>query len=118
MRKLAAVLVIAWAASVNVVRAQQPARAGWTPGPAVGQLGAHATIDVPDGYYFLDRAATKRFLEENQNIPDGDELGTLVRVRPGSEDSWFAVFSYADVGHIKDDEKDSIDAASLMKSMQ
>ena len=118
MRKLAAMLVIAWAASVNVVGAQQPARAGWTPGPAVGQLGAHATIDVPDGYYFLDRAATKRFLEENQNIPDGDELGTLVRVRPGSDDSWFAVFSYADVGHIKDDEKDSIDAAALMKSMQ
>jgi hypothetical protein len=30
---------------------------------------------------------------------------------PGTEDCWFAVFSDSDVGHIKDDEKDSIDAA-------
>ncbi len=118
MRKLAAMVVIAWAASVNVVGAQQPAMPGWTPGPAVGQLGQHGTINVPDGYFFLDRAATKRFLEENQNIPDGDELGTLVRMQPGGDDYWFAVFSYSDVGHIKDDEKDSIDAAALMKTMQ
>ena len=118
MRKWAAMLVIAWAANVNAVGAQQPPSPGWTPGPAVGSLGQHATIEVPEGYFFLDKGATKRFLEENQNIPDGDELGTLVRMRPDGADSWFAVFSYADVGHIKDDEKDSIDAAALMKSMQ
>ena len=118
MRKLAAMLVIAWAASINMVAAQEPSTPGWTPGPAVGRLGRHATINVPDGYFFLDQAATKRFLEENQNIPDGNELGTLVRMKPGSDDYWFAVFTYSDVGHIKDDEKDSIDAAALMKTMQ
>ena len=118
MRKLIAMIVIAWVASVNVGAAQERPRPGWTPGPTTGRLGAHATIDVPEGYFFLDRTATRRFLEENQNIPDGDELGTLVRVRDEGDDTWFAVFSYSDVGHIKDDEKDSIDAAALMKSMQ
>lgn len=118
MRKLAAMMAIAWVASVSVGAAQEPAMPGWTPGPTVGKLGHRATIDVPEGYFFLDQAATRRFLEANQNIPDGDELGTLVRMRPGTEDSWFAVFSYSDIGHVKDDEKDSIDAAALMKTMQ
>src|SRR5918993_2429633 len=118
MRNLAALIVIAWTESVTVVAAQQTPSPGWTPGPTVGTLGHRATINVPEGYFFLDRSATKRFLEENQNIPDGDEIGTLVRMRPGTEDYWFAVFSYSDIGHIKDDDKDSIDAAALMKTMQ
>ena len=120
MRKCAAFVVIVWALSVGVVSGQEPeaGRAGWTPGPTVGKLGDRATIQVPEGHYFLDRTATRRFLEENQNIPDGDELGTVVRVNSTTGDSWFAVFSYGDTGYIKDDEKDSIDAAALMRNMQ
>ena len=117
MRKLGAMVVIAWIASVAAVGAQE-SRVGWIPGPTVGKLGVHATINVPEGFFFLDRSATKTFLEETQNIPEGDELGMIVRVQPENGDSWFAVFSYSDTGHIKDDEKDSIDATALMKSMQ
>lgn len=89
---------------------------GWTPGPVQGQLGNRATVNVPEGYFFLDASATKRFLEMNQNIPDGDELGIIFKA--GETGSWFAVFTYADTGYIKDDEKDAIDAAALMASMQ
>ena len=118
MRKVAAMMVIAWVASVSLAAAQEPPKRGWTAGPTLGTLGQRATINVPEGYFFLDQAATKRFLEENQNIPDGDELGTLLRANPDTGDYWFAVFSYSDIGHVKDDEKDSIDAAALMKNMQ
>jgi len=118
MRKVAAMMVIAWVASVSLAAAQEPPKQGWTAGPTLGTLGQRATINVPEGYFFLDQAATKRFLEENQNIPDGDELGTLLRANPDTGDYWFAVFSYSDIGHVKDDEKDSIDAAALMKNMQ
>jgi uncharacterized membrane-anchored protein len=118
MRKVAAMMVIAWVASVSLAAAQEPPKQGWTAGPTLGTLGQRATINVPEGYFFLDPAATKRFLEENQNIPDGDELGTLLRANPDTGDYWFAVFSYSDIGHVKDDEKDSIDAAALMKNMQ
>lgn len=118
MRKHAAMIIIAWAASVGAVWGQEPLRPGWTPGPTVGKLGHRATITVPDGYFFLDQRATKQFLEDNQNIPDGDELGVIVRLKPESEDYWFAVFSYSETGHIKDDEKDRIDATAVMKSMQ
>jgi uncharacterized membrane-anchored protein len=89
---------------------------GWTPGPVVGRLGHRATINVPEGYFFLDASATKTFLEMNQNIPDGDELGVIFKADESS--NWFAVFSYSDTGYIKDDEKDAIDADALMASMR
>src|SRR5688500_9728760 len=98
MRKHAAMMAIAWAASVGVVSGQDAPMPGWTPGPTIGKLEQRATINVPEGYFFLDRAATKKFLEDNQNIPDGDELATIVRLRPGTSDYWFAVFTYADTG--------------------
>jgi uncharacterized membrane-anchored protein len=83
----------------------------------VAQLGTLATISVPEGYLFLDRSATRTFLEQNQNIPDGDELGTLLRVRP-DDDYWFAVFSYSDTGHIDNADRSSLDADDLMESMR
>lgn len=89
---------------------------GWTEGPITGELGTVATVSLPEGYLFLDAAATARFLEENENIPDGDELGTIVHVQ--GDEHWFAVFSYADTGHVMDDDRDEIDADDLMATMK
>jgi uncharacterized membrane-anchored protein len=97
--------------------AQDQAPAGWNEGPTVGRLGSMASISVPEGYTFLDAQATKRFLELSQNIPDGDELGILFRALP-NDDHWFAVFSYADTGHVDDAERNAIDADALMKNMK
>lgn len=118
MRKVIATTIVAWTMSAAMGAAQEAPMPGWTPGPTVGKLGQHATIKVPEGHFFLDQAATRKFLEANQNIPDGDELGTVVRMTPGKDDYWFAVFTYSDTGHIKDDEKDRIDAKALMADMQ
>ena len=90
---------------------------GWSVGPTVGRLGDMATVNLPEGYMFLDAQATRRFLEEGQNIPDGDELGAIFKPM-GEDDYWFAIFSYADTGHIDDAEKDSIDANALMKTLK
>ncbi|HEX6209528.1 MAG TPA: DUF2167 domain-containing protein [Methylomirabilota bacterium] len=103
-------------AFASVAAADGELPAGWMAGPTMGQLGQYATVSLPEGYVFLDAPATARFLEENQNIPDGDELGTILRMR--DDQYWFAVFSYADSGHITDDDRDEIDAAALMESMQ
>ena len=118
MRRVLATTILALTVGAAVAGAQEAPTPGWKPGPTVGKLGQRATIKVPEGYFFLDQTATRKFLEANQNIPDGDELGTIVRLTPGSEDYWFAVFTYSETGHIKDDDKDSIDAAGLMQSMQ
>jgi uncharacterized membrane-anchored protein len=90
-------------------------RPGWAAGPTVGSLGTRAIITVPEGYMFLDQNATKRLLEENQNIPDGDELGAVLRIH--EDDYWFAIFSYSDEGHVDDTDRDSIDAKALMENM-
>jgi uncharacterized membrane-anchored protein len=117
MQKLAALVVVMWASGVGVAAGQDPPPAGWMPGPVVGKLGDRASISLPEGYFFLDRNATRRFLEQNQNIPDGDELGIVLRVMPDDE-YWFAVFSYSDTGHIDNSERDSLDADGLLKSMK
>jgi uncharacterized membrane-anchored protein len=117
MQKYASFLLVVWASSVAVAAGQEQLPQGWSAGPALGRLGTRATIAVPEGYMFLDASATKRFLEETQNIPDGDELGTLFRTLP-NDDYWFAVFSYQDTGHIDSSERDSLDAEALMKSMK
>jgi uncharacterized membrane-anchored protein len=118
MRKCAAALLFVLASSVTVWGQEEALPTGWEPGPTVGKLGTRASVTVPEGYFFLNAAATRKFLEQNENIPRGDELGTIIRVVPDTEDHWFAVFSYADTGHIDDGEKDSLDATALMKSMQ
>jgi uncharacterized membrane-anchored protein len=118
MKKCAAFLFVALGWGVGAASAQdRELPPGWFAGPMNGKLGTHATITVPDGYMFLNQQATRTFLEENQNIPDGDELGTLVRVLP-DEKHWFAVFSYADTGHIDNSERNSLDADKLMESMR
>ena len=90
---------------------------GWTAGPTVGRLGAPASVSVPPSYIFLDASATKAFLEQNQNIPDGNELGSILST-DAADDSWFAVFTYADTGHVDDTDQAAIDATALMENLK
>jgi uncharacterized membrane-anchored protein len=118
MQKCVAMFFVVLTGSVHLAAGQEAPPSGWTVGPVEGKLGSTARVSVPEGYFFLDKDATRRFLEQNENIPDGDELGTIVRVGAEDEADWFAVFSYSDTGHIDDSEKNEIDAAALMKQMQ
>lgn len=113
---VAACLLAAAGASAQTA-SQEASREGWHAGPYVGKLGTRATIGIPEGYHFLDADATKAFLEATQNIPDGDELGIILRERP-DKNFWFAVFSYSDSGHVDDSERNSLDANAIMKSLQ
>ena len=90
---------------------------GWTVGPTVAQLGALATVSIPADYFFLNAAATRQFLIDNENIPDGDELGTILRYR-SEQDNWFVVFSYADAGHIDDSDRNDLNADALLDSIR
>ena len=99
---------------------QGPARPAidWQEGPSTGDLGV-AEINIPEGYRFTGRAGAKRFMELTQNPPTGNELGVLI---PNTKDAkgafWFVVFEFQDVGYIKDDEKDKLDAKALLSSLR
>jgi uncharacterized membrane-anchored protein len=107
------------------VEAQEPeaetpapvARPGWTKGPHVGTLGSQAQIAVPSGSFFLDAAATRAFLQANENIPSGNELGAIVNPVEGGH-PWFALFTFSDEGYVEDTDKDAIDADALLANMK
>jgi uncharacterized membrane-anchored protein len=88
---------------------------GWTPGPITANLADRATVEVPDGYYYLDAAATKRWLAQKHHLSDGRELGTILRV--GESGEWFAVFTHSASGHVDDGEHGTLDAETLLAAL-
>ena len=86
----------------------------WQKGPAVGDLGTTAQVKVPEGYLFAGARDTRTIMEAYHNPLTGREMGF---VAPAGEE-WFAVFEFDDVGYVKDDEKDSLDANALLDSIQ
>jgi uncharacterized membrane-anchored protein len=86
----------------------------WQHGPGNASLGDIAEISVPAGYMFAGGADTKKIMEVMGNIPSDEEVGLLA---PGAFD-WFVVYEFSAVGFIKDDEKNSLDADALIKSIR
>jgi len=69
---------------------------------------------VPEGARFTDGAGTRKYLELNHNPTNGEELGMVV-----AEDfSWFVIFDFDNIGYVKDDEKDEIDANAILESIR
>ena len=90
----------------------------WQPGPMTANLGGVAELHVPEGFLFADKAGTVKLLELTHNLVGGNEVGAIVPAGESKEDSWFVVFEFSDVGYVKDDEKNKIDAPALLKSIK
>ena len=101
---------------------QKKEKIDWADGPLVARLGDIAEIKIPAGYRFTGKEGTKKFLELTQNPPSGSELGTIIPILSNQDDSkenemWFVLFEFSDVGYVKDDDKDKLDADQLLKSI-
>ncbi len=83
-------------------------------GPSVGELGVNAKVSVPAGYIFADAKDTRTIMEANRNPISNRELGFVA----ATDDTWFVVFEFDDVGYVKDDEKDSLDANAILESIR
>jgi uncharacterized membrane-anchored protein len=83
-------------------------------GPATAQLSDVAQLAVPAGYMFLDGKTTRAMMEAAGEPSSGNEVGFL---RP-TNGEWAVYFEYDDVGYVKDDEKDKLDAAKLLKAIK
>ncbi|RDS83195.1 DUF2167 domain-containing protein [Dyella psychrodurans] len=78
----------------------------WQMGPTTVKLGGHASLNVPDGYAFLDPAGTRSLNDVLHNPPAERDQYTLA---PKTL-NWIAFFAYEDIGYVKDDEKLEPDA--------
>lgn len=82
---------------------------------------AGATINVKDGFHYLDAADAQRVLEELWgNPPDESILGMLVPDDAGlvGEGSWAVALTYSDDGHVSDEDANAIKYDELLKEMQ
>lgn len=80
-------------------------------GPTTVSLGKVAELKLPEGYSFVGQDSLDRFYELTRNMRSGNEVG--VAIAP----NYMLYFDYDDVGYVKDDDKDKLDAGKLMKSM-
>jgi uncharacterized membrane-anchored protein len=113
-----AVALIPVAATAQQAQPGAPAGSdiAWVQSPATVDLGSEAQIALEDGYAFANAADTRKLMEAMGNVVDNTEVG-LVSPRAEGED-WIMVFDYNDVGYVKDDDKDKIDADALLASIK
>jgi uncharacterized membrane-anchored protein len=89
-------------------------KVSWIKGPSKANVGSMATVQVPEGYQFTGGQGTRDLLEAMGNPTSGSELGFLTP----TNHEWFVVFRFSDVGYVKDDDKDKLNADKLLKSIR
>lgn len=80
-------------------------------GPATVTLGKTAELKLPEKYAFVGQDSMERFYQLTQNMRNGREVGVVLA--PG----YMLFFDYADIGYVKDEDKDKLDGDKLMKTM-
>ncbi|MBV6717019.1 DUF2167 domain-containing protein [Paenibacillus chitinolyticus] len=86
----------------------------WVEGPKKVGLGQIAELDLDKNFVFLNDKDTKTFEKQNGTMTNNREIGSVF---PKDENqNWAVIFEYEESGHVKDDEKDKIDADDLLKS--
>ncbi|WP_338540588.1 DUF2167 domain-containing protein [Paenibacillus tundrae] len=92
---------------------QSPDTYNWIGGPATVDLDSKATLEIPEDYYYLDKANTQRSMLNAGAKPNGNEIGSLYN---NSEmGAWYVVFEYVRTGHIRDDDQ-KLDPNELLSS--
>jgi uncharacterized membrane-anchored protein len=100
-------------------RAEQtaPPPLEWLRGPGTVPIGdGLAEIELTDDYVFLDAEGTQRMLEMGGNPVSGSELATVAPL--SDEQGWFIIFEWADIGYVKDDEGEDLDADAILESIR
>jgi uncharacterized membrane-anchored protein len=85
----------------------------WQNGPCISDMGNIAEARIPAGYIFTGAEGTRNMMEASQNPPSGKEVGLI----GPAELNWFLLFEFDDIGYVRDDEKNSLDAEAMLKSI-
>src|SRR5215471_12358664 len=83
-------------------------------GPAKAPLGKVASIDLPAGCVFIDGDGTRALLKQEGEPISGAEVGFI----RSTNENWSVMFDFSEIGYVKDDEKDKLDANKLLESIK
>ena len=86
----------------------------WIEGPTKANIGGIAEIYIPEGFLYTDKRGSEIFMEMCENPVTGAELGTLIN----AEGTWYVVLQFNDIGYVKDDEKDQLDATAILDTIR
>ena len=97
--------------------AKEAPKIAWKCGPATADVGKDlACIEIGKEYLFADAGDARKLMEYFGNPPTNKEVGLVM---PASDNaSWFLLLEHFDVGYVKDDERDKIDADAILKNIQ
>jgi len=87
-------------------------RMAWIQGPTNVSLVGRATLQIPKGFRFLDATGAQEFLKRTGNRPSGEETGILMQ----TQDEWWVILEFEEIGYVKDDEKKELNADKLIES--
>jgi uncharacterized membrane-anchored protein len=84
--------------------------------------GAHATLHLGKAYYFLAADDARRVLVEAWGNPSEAADGVIGLVIPAGktpyDDTWGAVVTYEETGHVKDDDAKTTDYDEILRKWQ
>lgn len=83
-------------------------------GPSIASVGNIADIAVPEGCRFTDENGARTLLMNARQPVPGNLVGLLF---PDTQ-KWFAVVQFTEIGHVKDADKESLDADAILKKYQ
>ena len=84
-----------------------------TEGPSTVKLGSVAEYRLAEGQHFIGRDSLETFFKLTRNVYSEKELGVVL-----DPSGWMLFFDFADVGYVKDEDKDKLDGDKLMASMR
>lgn len=82
--------------------------------------GGQVTLQVPQGYYYLDPEDAATVLIDLWGNPWGDSMGMIfpAEYTPIDELTWGVEFTWESVGYVSDEDADSYDYSDLLSEMQ
>ena len=79
-----------------------------------------ATIQLPEGYRYLNPSEADKILVDNWGNPPSETLGMIVpsNINPYSFEGWGVVITYEEDGHVDDEDAADIDFSELIVQMK
>jgi len=111
---LAATLAAPAAARPGQMVSQQFPGLDWQRGPATARVGSQAEIHVPRRHVFCGPNDAAKLMEMCGNPRSGLEAGAVC----DDEGDWILLFEWEDVGFVRDDEKDELDADRMLDAIR